>query len=134
MTTSSRAPVDVIRIVSRRDVDAERLEIAGRAGIRVAPGHGDAAPSEQLGERAHSRARDADEVNGARDRSYRSAACRGRLELRSLLELLARDGSKNVRARYPPRPSVERAPAPCALIARELAGARSSVELTACRE
>ncbi len=60
-----RAGVEVCGVVALVDGDAGGGEARrhGRVGRGVAPAHGDAGRGEQLGERAHALATDADEVN-----------------------------------------------------------------------
>ena len=56
--------VDVRRVVAGVDADAERARSARARGFASQPVTRDAAPREQLGERAHPGAGDADEVDG----------------------------------------------------------------------
>ncbi len=53
-------------IVTDQNVHAQSLEVAHARRIGVAPRDPHSAPHEELGERAHPRAGDADEVNGTR--------------------------------------------------------------------
>ena len=67
--------VDVRRIVRRRRRRRVARRSSRRAGFASQPVIGDAAPQEQLGERAHPGAGDADEVNRDAGRWSREEAC-----------------------------------------------------------
>jgi len=93
--------LDVVCAVAFDNVDAQRFEIAGRSGIRVAAGHDDSATGEQLGERPHSRPRYPDEMNRPRirviDGKHLCDAIALKPGLGSSFLLLAGDEGKNVR-------------------------------------
>jgi hypothetical protein len=57
--------IHVVRAMSLDDTDSERRQIFSRARIGIASRNTNAAPSEELGERAHSSAGDPDEMNRA---------------------------------------------------------------------
>ena len=97
----------MIRVVPFDDADTQRVEIVHCSGVRVAPSDGDAVAGKQLGQRAHSRAGDADEMN----RSRVSAICRRHFETAddSRLRLALIHQSEDVRS------DIGRGSRPCSL-------------------
>ena len=89
---------DVLGVVALRDRDSERLEIPGPPWIGVASSYRHAAPSEELGERAHTSAGDPDEVDRARVGVGRQSHRPRRSEIRfmSAARLRALNEMKNV--------------------------------------